>query len=228
VKRSGSDPTAAVVFDVFGTLLDVTASVEPARAALGADAERLGELWRRKQLELSWLRSVMGAYRDFDALTADALGWAMAAMRVAEPGLAEVLLEGWRHLPAFADAAATLDALRAGGLRLAVLSNGTAATLQTALGSAGLRDRLDLVLSVEPARIFKPAAAVYRLATAALELPAARIVFVSANSWDAHAAAWNGFRSIRVDRSGLPEEPLPGCPVHRVGALAELPPLLLR
>ncbi|MCL6609374.1 MAG: haloacid dehalogenase type II [Geminicoccaceae bacterium] len=228
MKRSGSDPTAAVVFDVFGTLLDVTASVEPARAALGADAERLGELWRRKQLELSWPGSLTGVDRGFDAPTADALHRATPAVRVAEPGLAEVLLEGWRHLPAFADAAATLDALRAGGLGVALPHHGTAATLQTALGSTGLRDRLDLVLSVEPAEIFEPAAVVYRLATTALELPAARIAFVSANSWDAHAAARNGCRSIRVDRSGLREEPLPGCPADQVGALGELSPVSLR
>jgi 2-haloacid dehalogenase len=228
VNRTGSPPTEAALCDGSGTSLDVTAGPDPDRAALGGDAERLGELRRRKQREIGWLRSPMSGGRYCDALLAHTLGRATAAIRVAQPGPAAVLLGGWRRLPAHADAAATLDGLRGCGPGVAPLSTGTAATLQTALTSAGLRDRLDLVLSVEPAGIFKPAAAVYRLATAALELPAARIAFVSANSWDAHAAAWNGFRSIRVDRSGLPEEPLPGCPAHRVGALAELPPLLLR
>jgi 2-haloacid dehalogenase len=228
VKRSGSDPTAAVVFDVFGTLLDVTASVEPARAALGGDAERLGELWRRKQLELSWLRSLMGAYRNFDALTADALGWAMAAMRVAEPGLAEVLLEGWRRLPAHADAAATLDGLRGCGAGLAPLSTGTEATVRTALDKAGLLGRLGLAPSFEPAGIFEPAAEVDRLANAAPEHAASRIGFFTADPRDAHAGAWGRSRSLDVDRSGPTDEPAPGCPASRFGALAELLMLWLR
>lgn len=216
----------AAVFDVYGTLLDVTRAVAPARAALGERADRLGELWRRKQLELSWLRSLMRAHRDFAAITEDALGWAMAAIGVEDAALARSLLDAFERLPAFPDAAATLDVLRAAGLRLAVLSNGTPAMLESSLRAAGLRDRFDLVLSVEPAGIFKPAPEVYRLATAALERPAGEIAFVSANAWDAHAAAWNGFLAIRVDRTGQPEDPLPGVPAHRIAALAELPRIL--
>lgn len=227
MSSEGWPAPAAAVFDVFGTLLDPTAAVAPARERLGATADRLGELWRRKQLELSWLRSLMRAHRDFEGLTADALGWAMATLRLDDPALARTLLEAWRELPAYPDAAATLDALRAAGLRLAVLSNGTPAMLEAALAAAGLRERLELVLSVEPAGIFKPAPEVYRLATAALASPAARIAFVSANPWDAHAAAWNGFRAVRVDRTGSPDEPLPGTLAHRIGALAELPRVLL-
>jgi 2-haloacid dehalogenase len=219
-------PVRAAVFDVYGTLLDVAEAVAPARAVLGERADRLGELWRRKQLELSWLRSLMRAHRDFAGITEDALGWAMAVVGVEDAALTRALLDAFARLPAFPDAAATLDALRAAGLRLAVLSNGTPAMLETSLTAAGLRDRFDLVLSVEPAGIFKPAPEVYRLATAALERPAAEIAFVSANAWDAHAAAWNGFLAIRVDRTGQPEDPLPGVPANRIGALAELPPLL--
>ncbi|BCX17815.1 MAG: haloacid dehalogenase [Geminicoccaceae bacterium] len=216
----------AVVFDLYGTLLDVTRAVDPARAVLGARADRLGELWRRKQLELSWLRSLMRAHRDFAAITEDALGWAMATVGVEDAALARALRDAFERLPAFPDAAATLDALRAAGLHLAVLSNGTPAMLETSLATAGLRDRFDLVLSVEPAGIFKPAPEVYRLATAALERPAAEIAFVSANAWDAHGAAWNGFLAIRVDRTGQPEDPLPGAPAHRIASLAELPRIL--
>lgn len=219
--------TAAVVFDVYGTLLDTAAATAPARAALGADADRLGELWRRKQLELSWLRSLMRAHRDFEGLTADALDWALASLRVEDAALRRSLLDGYRRLPAFPEAADALAALRAAGFRLAVLSNGTPAMLEAGLAAAGLRERLDLVLSVEAAGLFKPAAEVYRLATAATGLPAAAIAFVSANPWDAHAAAWNGFRAIRVDRAGAADEPLPGTPAHRIRSLAELPRILL-
>lgn len=218
----------AVVFDVYGTLIDVAAAVAPARPALGDRADRLGDLWRRKQLEYSWLRSLMRAHRDFEGLTADALGWAMAALGADDPGLRERLLEGYRRLPAFAEAAGALDVLRADGLRLAVLSNGTAAMLEEVLAAAGLRARLELVLSIDAVGIFKPAPEVYRLATMALDLPAARIAFVSANPWDAHAAAWNGFRAIRVDRAGLPDDRLPGAPERTVASLVELPGALPR
>lgn len=222
------DAVAAAVFDVYGTLLDVTAAVAPARPTLGERADRLGELWRRKQLEYTWLRSLTRAHRDFEGVTGDALDWAAAALGLDDPGLRQRLLEGYRRLPAFPEATAALDALRAGGLRLAVLSNGTAAMLEAGLAAAGLRDRLEVVLSVEAVGIFKPAPEVYRLATAALGLPAARIAFVSANSWDAHAAAWNGFRAFRIDRTGQPDDRLPGTPVASLPSLAGLPGLLLR
>lgn len=228
MRRGETDPVGAVVFDVYGTLLDVGAAVEPARARLGERADRLGELWRRKQLEYSWLRSLMRAHRDFEGLTADALDWAMRAIGIDDRALAADLLGGYRRLPAFAEVEAALTALRAGGLRLAALSNGTTAMLEAGLAAARLRGRLDHVLSVESVGVFKPAAEVYGLATLALGLPAARIAFVSANAWDAHAAAWNGFRAFRVDRAGLPDERLPGDLERRVGSLAELPGLLLR
>ncbi len=220
-------PVAAVVFDVYGTLLDTAAATAPARSAMGARAEQLGELWRRKQLELSWLRSLMGAHRDFEGLTADALDWALASLGVEDAALRRALLDGYRRLPAFPDAAEALAALRAGGLRLAVLSNGTPAMLEAGLAAAGLRERFELVLSVEAVGVFKPAAAVYRLVGAAIGLAPADVAFVSANPWDAHAAAWNGFRAIRVDRAGGVDEPLPGRPAHRIRSLAELPRILL-
>lgn len=217
----------AVVFDVYGTLLDVGAAVEPARRRIGERADRLGELWRRKQLEYSWLRSLMRAHRDFEGLTADALDWALRAIGIEDRALAAELLAGYRRLPAFAEAEAALAALRAGGLRLAVLSNGTTAMLEAGLEAARLRPHLDHVLSVESVGVFKPAAEVYAIATSTLGLAAGRIAFVSANGWDAHAAAWNGFRAFRVDRAGLPDELLPGDVERGVASLAELPGLLL-
>jgi hypothetical protein len=228
VNRTGSPPTEAALCDGSGTSLDVTAGPDPDRAALGGDAERLGELRRRKQREVGWLRSPMSGGRYCDALLAHTLGRATAAIRVAQPGPAAVQLGGWRRLPAHADAAATLDGLRGCGPGLAPLSTGTEATVRTALDKAGLLGRLGLAPSFEPAGIFEPAAEVDRLANAAPEHAASRIGFFTADPRDAHAGAWGRSRSLDVDRSGPTDEPAPGCPASRFGALAELLMLWLR
>gem|GEM_PF-6745184 len=190
---------------MFGTLRDMRAAVEPSRAASAEDAERLGGFRRRKQRELDPLHGSMEVFGDVRALAADALARAPLVEGVAEPGLAPASLGAPLRLPASVDAAATLDTPRAGGQRLASLGDGDAPP-RTALGSAGPLDRSEFVLSAEPARIAR----------------------VSAGPRDTRAAARRGFRSIRVDRSDLPDEPSRRCPAHRVGALADLPPSSLR
>ncbi|MGQ9371827.1 haloacid dehalogenase type II [Azospirillum sp. A39] len=216
----------AVVFDAYGTLLDVAAAARRCRSALGDTADPLAATWRTKQLEYTWLRSLMGDYADFWQVTGDALDYAMAAHGLGDTALRGRLMDLYLHLDAYPDAQPTLRALRGAGLRTAILSNGSPDMLDAATGSAGLRPLLDAVLSVDPLRVYKPHPDVYRLACDALSLPAAEIVFVSANGWDAAGAAAFGFGVVWLNRAGAPRERLPAGPRAEAGSLAEVPPLL--
>src|SRR5215207_6489532 len=146
----------AVVFDAYGTLFDVHAAVARHAAAVGPDAARLSEIWRAKQLEYSWMLSLAGRYEPFWTLTERALDHAFARCPTVDRGLREALLDAYRTLDAFPDAAATLAGLRERGFRTGILSNGSPAMLASAVGSAGLGPLLDAVLSVDAARAPTP------------------------------------------------------------------------
>jgi len=212
----------AVVFDAYGTLFDVGA---PAHALLGDHADAVGELWRRKQLEYTWLRSLMDQHADFAQVTAEALDFALAVHRI-DRRVAPKLLAAYRSLPVFGDALAVLSALRAGLRRLAILSNGTPEMLRAVLAGAGLERVFDMVLSVEDVGVFKPHPKVYALASRRLAVAPEEICFVSANGWDAAGAAAFGFQAVWIDRRGEPEDRLPGRPDVRITTLADLPALL--
>lgn len=199
------EPTVAV-FDVYGTLLDVHAAVARHAAAVGPRAAAVSDMWRRKQLEWSWVLSATGAYEDFWALTERALGYALAAHGIDDAILRAALLDAYRALDAFPDAAPTLTALRARGVATAVLSNGTPAMLEAGLAAAGLAPFFDAVLSVNPLRRYKPHPEVYALVTARFRCQPHAVRFVSANAWDAYAAGRFGFRPAWLNRAGLPVE----------------------
>ena len=214
------------VFDAYGTLLDVGAAVALEAAALGPRAGELSTLWRRKQLEYTWLRSLMHRHADFWQVTEDALDFTLEAMALPAGGLRSRLLTAYRVLAAYPDAAPTLRALRAGGLPTAILSNGSRAMLHDALAAAGIADLLDAVLSVDEVGLFKPAPAVYRLVIDRFGGTPPTVAFLSGNGWDVHGAAAFGFQAIWVNRQGLPDERLPGAPVWTIADLAALPALL--
>jgi 2-haloacid dehalogenase len=204
-RRVTGKPTA-VVFDAYGTLLDVHSAVARHAARLGDKAAAVSALWRQRQLEYSWILSATGDYEPFNVLTARALDFALATHGVADPALAADLLGAYRALDAYPDAAPALAALRATGLATAILSNGEPAMLHAAVDAAGLGAALDAVLSVAPLRRYKPAAAVYQLACERFAAPPAAIAFVSSNAWDAYGAARFGFRVFWVNRAGGPVE----------------------
>lgn len=199
-------PIRAILFDVYGTLLDVHSAIAREGKELGAQAETVSRLWRQKQLEYTWVWSLRGGYRSFQDLTESALDYAFAAHGVASAPLKARLLSAYLHLDAFAEVPAALADLRQRGLRLAVLSNGDPDMLEAGLRAAGLRDALDAVLSVAPLRIYKPDRQVYELGRSWAEAPAQEIGFVSANAWDAGGAAAFGFRTFWIDRAGQPPE----------------------
>jgi 2-haloacid dehalogenase len=198
----------AVVFDAYGTLLDID-------AAMAAHAPRLGERWgmlsaewRAKQLEYTWVRSLTGAahHEDFWLCTRDALAFVLARHGIRDAALARDLMEAYRVLPAYPEVPETLRAVREQGIATAILSNGTPGMLADALAHAGIAPLIDEVLSVEEVGIFKPDPRVYRLATRQFGCPPDRLVFVSANAWDAQAAHAFHMRVVRVNRGGAPDE----------------------
>lgn len=215
------------VFDAYGTLFDVDAA---ARAAdLPPDLwPQLSADWRRKQLEYTWLRSVAGAHVDFWQVTQDGLDWAMAAAGLDDAALRARLLALYRRLAPFPEVPGVLDALRAQAMPLAILSNGSADMLADAVASAGLSGVFEAVLSVDDVGIFKPAAAVYDLVGARFGLPPAEVLFISSNGWDICSGAAYGFRTLWVNRAGLPMDRLHGRPDAQLRDLGGLPAYLER
>jgi 2-haloacid dehalogenase len=219
-------PAEACVFDAYGTLLDLRSALAAQSSVLGQSADALLTLWRRKQLEYTWLRTLMGRHAGFETVTRDALRYALEAEGLADAELEAALLGGFRRLAAFPDAAPALAAIRRAGLRTAILSNGDPDMLRDALASSGLTRLIELVISVQPLGLYKPAPPTYGLAAEALGMDAGRLVFVSANSWDAAGAASAGLRAILVNPAGAPAERLPSGPAATIGSLAELPAAL--
>jgi 2-haloacid dehalogenase len=216
----------ACVFDAYGTLLDLSGAVAPHAAALGDAAAPLLALWRRKQLEYTWLRSLMGRHADFETITRDALAYALDSLGLRAPDLEARLRQAFRALGPFPEAAATLGRLRAAGIRTAVLSNGNPDMLADALAHAGLASLLDQVISVQPLRVYKPAPRVYASAAESLGVDMDALLFVSGNAWDAAGAASAGLRAVLIEPPGTPAERLPAAPVARVRTLAEIVELL--
>ena len=215
-------PIRAILFDVYGTLLDVHSAIARAGKELGAHAEPVSRLWRQKQLEYTWVWSLRREYHSFQTLTEAALDYALAAHGVDSSALKMRLLSAYRQLDVFPEVATAIAELRRRGLRLAALSNGDPDMLQAGLQSAGLRDALDAVLSVAPLRIYKPDVQVYELGRSWAAARPDEIAFISANAWDAGGAAAFGFRTFWINRTDQPAEyDAPRCTTI-VGSLGEV------
>lgn len=211
--------TKVVVFDAYGTLFDVAAAAREAAGRPGGEAiaeswPRLAELWRRKQLEYTWLRAITGAHADFWRVTCDALAYAMEAQGLSDERLEGRLREIYLRLSAYPEAREVLAALKARGLRTAILSNGAPMMLDSAVSAAGLGDLLDAVLSVEDVGVYKPHAEVYGMVGTRFGTDPSEVLFVSSNGWDAAGAAGFGFRTVWVNRAGDPVDRLPWTPDH--------------
>ena len=217
----------ALVFDAYGTLFDVHAVIARADELLPGHGAMLSRLWRTKQLEYTWLQSLMGPSirEDFEAVTARALDYALAELGLPlAAGERRALRDAYLTLAPFPDVTTTLAAL-APRPRW-ILSNGTLAMLEPLVRHHKLDTHLDGILSVEAARIYKPSPRVYQLAVDRIGAPPARIGFVSSNGWDAIGAKAFGFTSFWINRAGAPVD-LHGPPPDRIiGALSELPALL--
>jgi 2-haloacid dehalogenase len=196
----------AFVFDAYGTLFDVHAAVRRHAAAIGPEAPALSDLWRAKQLEYTWVRSLMRTHRDFWEITRDALDYALDRFPAVDRGVREPLLRAYRTLDAYPEVPGLLTALKRTGARLAILSNGTRDMLAAAVASAGIADRFDAVLSVDEVGVFKTDPRVYRLAVDRLQVSPGEVSFQSSNRWDVAGASAFGFHAVWVNRAGLPDE----------------------
>ena len=201
----------ACVFDAYGTLFDVASPVARQQSTLGDKAADVAKLWRAKQLEYTWVRSLVGVHADFWKVTRDALDFTLESLAIDEPGLADELMTDMLKLDPYSDVAAALQTLRSKGKRLAILSNGSPSMLDGLVRHAGLDKTFEHVLSVEEVGIYKPSRRVYRLAMQKFGLhDAPSICFVSGNGWDAHCAAQFGFQAVRLKRTPTPDDHLPG------------------
>lgn len=223
---------AAFVFDAYGTLFDVAAAArhaasDPGSGRLAEIWPALAEDWRRKQLEYSWLRTIMGLHADFAEVTAEALDWAMEAQGLgAEHNLRARLLALYDELSAYPEVAGVLGTLKEKGARLAILSNGAPGMLASAIRSAGLDGLIEQALSVEEVGIYKPSTRVYGMVETHLDVPPAQVMFVSSNGWDIAGASRFGFQTAWVNRAGLPVDRLPHGPRHILRDLTPLPDFL--
>jgi 2-haloacid dehalogenase len=215
------------VFDAYGTLFDVHAAIGRHRAAAGPDADRFSEIWRTKQLEYAWTMTLAGHYADFWTLTERALDYAFDRVPSVDLALRPKLLDAYLTLDAFADARTVLTALKARGLRIAILSNGSPRMLDAAVEASGIAALCDAVLSIDAVRMYKPRPEVYALVTDRFQVTPDEVVFVSSNRWDIMGAGSFGFRPVWVNRSQLPEEYAHQRPERIVPDLSALPSLAL-
>jgi 2-haloacid dehalogenase len=217
----------ACVFDAYGTLFDVSSVARSANEALGTRWEAFSDLWRTKQLQYTWLRGLSGRHADFWQVTGDALDFAMDSLHLGDQDLRTRLMDGYLGLSAFPEVPEILQQLKDGGMRLAILSNGTPTMLESAARNAGITAMFDAVISVEEVGVYKPHPAVYRLPMDHLGIEGKEICFLSSNSWDAYSAKASGLRVIWCNRFGQADERLPSPPDGVIKDLRPLPGIVL-
>src|SRR5687768_84171 len=209
------------VFDAYGTLFDVH-SVVDAGAALTSDPGALSATWRQKQLEYTWLRSLMGRYEDFWAVTESALRYAVRRLELTvTEAQVDRLMSAYLTLACFPEVKPALARLH--DRPCAILSNGTPAMLEAAVRSAGLGGALQHVLSVDAVKVFKPSPLVYALAPKAMRAVAGELLFVSSNAWDVAGAKAFGYQVAWCNRAGAPAEERGAQADYVVDTLEQLP-----
>jgi 2-haloacid dehalogenase len=239
----------AVVFDAYGTLYDIQSVAAVTEEAFPDYGEIITQIWRVKQLEYSWLRSLMRRYEDFSVVTRDSLAYTLRVLGLEhDRGVFERIIDKYLHLDPYPDAIAALTAMR--DRKLAILSNGSTDMLNTLVRNSGLDRVLDATISIDPRKIFKPAPEAYTLIESVLGVAAAEVLFVSSNPWDACGAKAAGLNVAWIERV-TPEAMALSCikndsvapltmfkairtqmdelglePDHRIHALAELPGLV--
>jgi 2-haloacid dehalogenase len=223
---ASSVPLRALVFDAYGTLFDVHSISVACESMFRGKGAELSRLWRGKQLEYSWLRSLMGRYVEFETITRDALGTAcrQLGLELAQAD-AESLMHGYRKLPPFPEVRDALTALRS-QKKTAILSNGSPAMLNALLEHAGLDLSFDAIISVDELKTFKPYPAIYGLAVKHLGVDANEIGFVSSNFWDIAGATSYGFRTFWINRNGSQPDELGFRPYAVIAGLDQLGQLI--
>jgi 2-haloacid dehalogenase len=189
----------AVVFDAYGTLYDIQSVAAVTEQAFPGYGELVTQIWRIKQLEYTWLRSLMRRYEDFSVITRDSLAYTLRVLGLKHDADAfERIMDKYLHLDLYPDAAAALAAMS--GRKLAILSNGSTAMLNTLVANSGLDRVLDATISIDSKKIFKPSPEAYSLIESVLGVPPAQVLFVSSNPWDACGAKAFGLNVAWIER----------------------------
>jgi len=211
----------AVVFDAYGTLFDVHSVVRGVGGDFAGDLQALSALWRQKQLEYTWLRSLMGYYQDFWEITHAALLSAVRQLKLeATSAQLSGLMQAYLVPSVFEDVRAALEHLQV--TPLAILSNGSPKMLESALRHNGLESYFAAVISADRVKTYKPSPLVYALGPEILRVAARDILFVSSNSWDAAGAKAFGYRVCWCNRSAAEMEPLGFAPDITVARLDQI------
>lgn len=209
-----------VLFDAYGTLLDVYSVTDEAESAFPGQGKALALLWRDKQIEYTRLRALSQRYKHFWNITEDALDFACEALKLnLTSDVRQALLACYARLRAYPENVEVLQTLRRSGIRTAILSNGNIKMLDTAVSAADMTDWLDAVLSVEPLQTFKTDPRVYQYGLDYFGVEVKEALFVSSNCWDVCGATWFGLDTVWINRLGLPLERLDVVPVRQGNSL---------
>lgn len=218
-------PLKALVFDAYGTLFDVHSVIRRCEQLWPGKGERISQLWRSKQLEYTWQRSLMRRYEPFSRVTHAALEYACEVLGAAlGPTETDLLMRDYLELAAYPDVTAALEKLSA--FRLAILSNGSPDMLDPLVKNRSMERVFAAVISVDELKVYKPAPEVYALAVSKLRVDAEEIGFVSSNCWDAIGAKSFGFTTYWINRGGAPVDRLGFAPDRQLNSLGELPCVL--
>ena len=212
----------AFVFDAYGTLFHIGSLDKKLSSLFGAKATEVGPLWRSKQLEYTWLRTLMGSYEPFSTVTAEALQ--AACNKVGVPLMEDVqkeLVDQYGALDAFPEVVEVLSTLSQ-SFRLAILSNANPEMLERAAEMNGLSPHMEHILSVDKVRAFKPHPSVYQIAVNALDLEKDKIGFISTNTWDVAGASAFGFKAIHLNRFNTVQDELGLAKAPQISSLAQL------
>jgi len=220
-------PIRALVFDAYGTLFDVHSVIDLCEQLYPGKGEKLSLVWRAKQLEYTWLRSLMGEYEDFQRITEMALRYACKSLgQPCDTEVRDTLMNAYLRLAPYPEAKGALG--RLSGMPLAILSNGSPGMLNPVVKNNGLEDTFAHVISVDEVKIYKPSPRVYELAPKKLGVPREAIGFVSSNYWDAVGAKAFGFQVFWINRTGAVPDELGRSPEAILNSLAELAALVGR
>nr|Q52087.1 RecName: Full=(S)-2-haloacid dehalogenase; AltName: Full=2-haloalkanoic acid dehalogenase; AltName: Full=Halocarboxylic acid halidohydrolase; AltName: Full=L-2-haloacid dehalogenase [Pseudomonas putida]AAA25832.1 L-2-haloalkanoate dehalogenase [Pseudomonas putida] len=212
-----------IVFDLYGTLYDVHSVVQACEEVYPGQGDAISRLWRQKQLEYTWLRSLMGRYVNFEKATEDALRFTCTHLGLSlDDETHQRLSDAYLHLTPYADTADAVRRLKAAGLPLGIISNGSHCSIEQVVTNSEMNWAFDQLISVEDVQVFKPDSRVYSLAEKRMGFPKENILFVSSNAWDASAASNFGFPVCWINRQNGAFDELDAKPTHVVRNLAEM------